>query len=121
MGGDGSSPPPAAAGSTRSTATPLPRRARCSLPARAAAAAAGVEETWASGRHSAAFELLAVAEQVGDAADVGLLVGQHKCGPLAGAAGAAGATDPVHVAFAVLGRVVVDHVEIGRASCRERV
>jgi hypothetical protein len=48
-----------------------------------AAASAGVEETWAGGRHSAGFEVFAVAEQVCDAADVGLLVGQHERGPAA--------------------------------------
>src|SRR5690242_15297833 len=83
---------------------------RCSLPAGAAAASAGVEETWAGGRHSAGFELFAVAEQVCDAADVGLLVGQHECGPLAGAAGAAGAADAMYVALAVFRGVVVDYV-----------
>src|SRR5579875_703530 len=95
--------------SSQSSDTHCRRRGR-SLPARTAAATARVQETRAGGRHSTALELLAVAELVRDAADVGLLVGQHERDPLTGATGAAGAADAMHVTLAVLGRVVVDHV-----------
>ena len=51
-----------------------------------------------------------MAEAVGDAADVALLLGKDEGDPGAAAAGAAGAADAVDVALVVLGRVEVDHV-----------
>src|SRR6059036_1933363 len=81
---------------------------RRALPARAAAAAARVEELRARRGHPGALELLLVAEARRDAAHVGLLLGQDERDPAPGAAGAAGAADAVQVALVVLGRVEVD-------------
>src|SRR5690348_3172707 len=80
------------------------------LPARAAAAAARVEELRSRRAHAGALELLLVPEPCRDATDVGLLLGEHQRDPLAGASGPTGAADAVHVALVVLGRIEVDHV-----------
>src|SRR5204863_7357042 len=85
-------------------------RRALALPLRSTAATAGVHELRAGGLHACRLELLAVAEQGRDAADIGLLLGQDERDPLSGAAGAAGPADAVDVALAVLRRVVVDHV-----------
>ena len=87
---------------------------RCTrLPARAPTAVARVEKTLVSALHPSALELLAVAEQVRDAADVGLLIREDEGRPLAGAPGAAGAAEAVDVALRVRRWVVVDDVGDG--------
>src|ERR1700682_2789666 len=99
------------------------------LPARAAAAAARIEELRAGRLHAGALELLLVPCEHGDAADVCLLIGEHEGAALAGAGGPAGASDAVRVTLVVLGRIEVDHVsdrleieaaggDIGGDECR---
>src|SRR5262245_44816811 len=89
---------------------PAPTEGAAALPARAATAAARVEKAPGSGLHPAALELVAVAEQVRDTTDVGLLFREHEGRSLPGAAGATGAADAMNVALRVLRRVVVDDV-----------
>src|SRR4051812_28213987 len=74
-------------------------RAKRRLPARTASAAAGVDGARARHRHAFLRELVTVTEPCRDAADVGLLLGEHERDPVACAARAARAADAMDVAL----------------------
>src|SRR5579864_5996952 len=80
------------------------------LPPGTPAPPARVHELGPGTAHSRTLKLLFVPEAGSNATHVALLIRQDERRAAAGATGAAGPSDAVHVALVILGRVEIDHV-----------